>query len=217
MSERLHAPRGLFVKICGVTCARDAWGVAEAGADALGVNLFEGSKRFTGLEACAPWLRELEGGILRVAVVVNPMPEDLARIRAAGVFDAVQFHGEESPAACEGCGFRRWIRALRARSLSELERDAARFATTIFLLDADSAHGRGGTGELADWKAVAEFCVRHPQHQILLAGGLRPCNVAEAVRQVRPFGVDVASGVESAPGVKDSALVRAFVQAARGA
>lgn len=207
---------GLFVKICGVTTAQMAEVAAQAGADAIGVNLFEKSRRFVPLAQCAPWLRELAGRVLRVAVVVNPSAEMLASVREAGVFDTVQFHGEETPEFCAACGFPMWIRAWQAQSPEHLQH-TLHYQTLYLLLDAWSPRERGGTGHLADWSMVAAFTAAHPHHRVILAGGLTPENVAAAVHSVRPFGVDVASGVESAPGLKDPGKVRAFVDAARGA
>ncbi|MCX7869172.1 MAG: phosphoribosylanthranilate isomerase [Terrimicrobiaceae bacterium] len=211
------APAGkLFVKICGVASASGAECAATAGADAIGVNLFEGSRRFVPLEECARWLPGLAGRVLRVAVVVNPSGAQMGRLREAGVFDAVQFHGEESPEDCARCGFDFWIKAVRVSGSAALEQ-ALEFDTPHLLLDAWSPVERGGTGQLADWGLARDFAARHPSRRVLLAGGLTPANVGEAVRRVRPFGVDVAGGVESAPGIKDPGLVRAFVQAAREA
>lgn len=210
----LFAPGRLRVKICGVTNPADAALATAAGADAIGVNLFPGSKRFTPIFE-AGWLRYVP--VIRVAVVVNPSAEIVSRIGRARLFDAIQFHGDESPEFCAASPLP-WIRAIRLAGPESIE--AARtYATPYILLDAHSPAGYGGTGQALDSALAATFIRAYPDHTILLAGGLRPDTVAAAVRVARPQGVDVASGVESAedPRRKDPVKVRAFVAAARAA
>jgi phosphoribosylanthranilate isomerase len=212
--EALFLPGETRVKVCGVTNAADASMVVAAGADAVGINLFAGSKRFVELGAVKDWVAELP--VTRVAVVVNATADELAAVRAAGCFDAVQYHGDETAADC-AAGGGRWVRAVRVRDWGSL-RDALEYATPYLLLDAFSAAGYGGTGAGVDLEIAAEFVRNERDRRVLLAGGLRPETVAAAVRRVRPHGVDVASGVEVAGEArrKDAGRVREFVAAAKG-
>ena len=201
------------VKICGITQERDAREAIEAGADALGFNFWPGSKRFLKPEGAFAWIRELPA-VTRIAVLVNPEPELLARVSDAGCFDAIQFHGDESPEFCRDHGGPRWIRAFAVQP--ETPDFPSSFSTSDFLMDAPSAQ-YGGSGKTADWNLAAEMVRRYADRRFSLAGGLTPENVAAAVRAVRPHGVDVASGVEKRPGVKDAAKVLDFIQQAKSA
>jgi len=206
------SPRsGTGVKICGLRSAAQAAAAVEAGADAIGVNLWPRSKRYLALEEAAPWLRELAGATRRVAVTVNAEDDELRRCHESGVFDLIQLHGDETPER---------VRRLLEQGLPVFKALGVRDRTSIaglagwpgatLLLDAYVPGEYGGGGEPMDWALGAEAVAALPGREIVLAGGLAPQNVAAAVRQVGPAGVDVASGVESAPGVKDPALVRAF-------
>jgi len=206
------------VKVCGITTGADATAVAEAGADAIGINFWPGSKRFVERDAARPWLRELEGALPRVAVTVNAADDELRRLLDSGVVDWLQLHGDEPVNRVESLTQQGWpvFKAAGVRDRATLESLAAYPCPTL-LLDAWAPTTYGGTGETMDWALGAEAVELWPDRQIVLAGGLTPDNVAAAVAQVRPAGVDVASGVESAPGAKDIARVRAFVEEARGA
>jgi len=205
----------LCVKICGVTNAADAAVVVEAGADAIGLNLFPGSKRFVEIESVRDWAAELP--LARVAVVVNATADLLARVADADCFDAVQFHGDETPELCATCPLP-WIRAVRVSGPDVLA-VALDYATPLLLLDGHAASGYGGLGVTVDPVLAAEFVREHAEKRVFLAGGLKPETVAASVRVVRPFGVDVASGVEDDgdPRRKNAAKVRAFISAAREA
>jgi phosphoribosylanthranilate isomerase len=203
------------VKICGVTNPGDAALVADAGADAIGINLFSGSKRFVELDKVRDWVRDLP--LTRVAVVVNASRDELARIAEAACFDAIQFHGDEPAGFCAASPLP-WIRAVRVFGPGALLA-ALGYRTSMLLLDGHANSGYGGTGATVDPELAAEFVRANPDRRVILAGGLRPETVAEAVRGVRPHGVDVASGVE-VPGSarrKDFVKVCAFIEAARGA
>ena len=213
---RLFDSDRVGVKICGITNEADALLCIEEGADALGFNFFPGSKRFIELAESVEWIRGLQGRIDRVAVVVNADEALLARLRGAGCFELIQFHGEETPQDCESSGFRQWMRAVRAKDRETLE-EALKYNTPHLLLDAWSPLAFGGTGEKADWAMIRSFSSTHPSRQFVLAGGLIPENVAEAIRVVVPAAVDVAGGVESGPRKKDRDLIRRFIQEARGA
>ena len=211
-------PDRVAVKICGITRGDEAHAIVAAGADALGINFWPKSKRFIALAEASPWLRELAGTVPRVAVTVNATEDELRAIHESGVIDWIQLHGDETPERVRSLSQQGLpvFKALGVKDRAMLE-TAADFDSPTLLLDAYAPNEYGGGGETMDWALGAEAVKRWPDRQILLAGGLTPENVAEAVRQVRPAGVDVASGVESAPGRKDLAKVRAFIEAVRSA
>ncbi len=206
------------VKICGVTNRADAEAAIELGADALGFNLFTGSKRFIDLREESNWIRELSPFVTRVAVMVNPTRSETDEVFALPFIDAVQLHGDEDADFCAHFARRglQFFKAVAARDAATLE-NVARFQTPWILLDAFSAGQFGGTGKLVDLALAEKFASENPQVKLVLSGGLTAENVAEAVRRVRPFAVDVASGVESAPGRKDREKMRAFISAAQSA
>lgn len=221
MTTRFLFPRDsgrVAVKICGITCADEAKAIVDAGADALGINFWPKSKRFISLAEASPWLRELIGLVPRVAVTVNASDAELREILASGAIDWIQLHGDETPERVRSLtqeGFP-VFKALGVRDRGTLEAAAAYESPTL-LLDAYAPNEYGGSGETMDWSLGAGAVQHWPARQIILAGGLTPTNVAEAIRQVRPAGVDVASGVEVSPGLKDLAKVRDFIKAAQGA
>ena len=185
----------------------------EAGVGALGFNFYPGSKRFIEPEKSLDWIRSLEKTVDRVAVLVNADADLLSRVRDSGCFEFIQFHGDELPTDCLNCGAKDWIRAVRVKDTSALDAALA-FSTPYLLLDAWSAAAYGGTGHVADWNLLSDFVRRNSVRRFLLAGGLTPENVTEAIRAVRPAVVDVAGGVESEPRRKDAVLVKAFIKAA---
>ncbi len=206
------------VKICGVTVADEAEAITAAGADAIGVNFWQGSKRHLSLNQAIPWLRELEGRVIRVAVVVNAADDELRQIADSGAVDWIQLHGGETLDRVESL-MREGIavfKALGVKDHSMLEQ-AISFPSPTLLLDAYAPGVYGGSGHAMDWTLGAEAVKRCSDRQIVLAGGLTPDNVAIAVRQVRPAAVDVASGVELSPGKKDLGKVREFIAAVRSA
>lgn len=209
-------PGPLRVKICGITNPEDAAMAVDAGADALGFNFYPGSKRFIPFAENRHWIAALAGRVDRVAVVVNAAPAELAELRDSGCFEAVQFHGDETPAACRAAAFPRWMRALRVKDEHSLA-GVENYQTPFVLLDAWSAAAYGGTGQRLNWDTAREAVLRHPGRHIVLAGGLTPDNVRDAVRIARPYGVDVAGGVEADPRRKDEYLVREFIRAAKEA
>ena len=207
------------VKICGITNQEDADAAIEAQADALGFNLFSGSRRHVQLEDLIPWLSSLGGSALRVAVMVNPSLEEI--LRAQKVFDAIQLHGQETPALCAAAAATGVLWKAFPLTADLDAATVAPFHARALLIDsapsAGAIGGFGGTGALIDLDRAALFVRASPGRPVWLSGGLNPGNVAAAVKKVRPFGVDVASGVE-APGNsrrKDSARIRAFIAAAR--
>ncbi len=206
--------RDIQVKICGITNPCDARVCSEAGADALGFNFFSGSSRALDPADALPWIRDLGPAVPRVAVVVNPDGELLAKLREAGCFDWIQFHGDETPDFCAAAGFKFWVKAIRVMDHAALEK-ALEFQTPELLLDAWHPDAYGGTGKRLDWDLVRDFVAKNSDRKFLLAGGLNAHNVRQAVRIVRPHGVDVASGVELTPGKKEEYLVREFVRIAK--
>jgi len=201
------------VKVCGITREEDALAAIAAGVDALGFNFYPGSKRHVRLDDVAAWIGNLPDDIGRVAVVVNAEENLLRALQASGLFHALQFHGDEKADTCARWGGNFYIRACPITD--EPSADAALSgAAPCLLLDAHAPGTYGGTGQVIDW-SVAARVAREAKRPVVLSGGLYPGNVASAVSQVRPSAVDVASGVESAPGRKDAAKMRDFVAAAR--
>jgi len=203
---------GVRVKICGITSVDDAEMCVEAGADAIGLNFWSGSVRACSETTARQIARAVAGRTLLVGVFVDASADELARVRAAVGLGCLQLHGEESPELVQHF-LPHAYKALRVRDGSAVEA-AARFPGAHILLDAYVAGLPGGTGATFDW-SVAAIVARH--RKLTLAGGLTPDNVAEAVRVVAPYCVDTASGVESSPGIKSAALVRAFISEARSA
>ncbi len=203
--------RALVVKICGVTRAADAEAAAAAGADWIGLNFWSRSRRRVTVEQAQEVARAIPREILRVGVFVNaPLAVVRATALAVGL-DLIQLHGDEDARYMAALGLPT-LRALRVAGRESLRTLDELVGDTI-LLDAPSA-SYGGSGEVFDWALAREVAARGKR--VILAGGLTAENVAQAIREARPHGVDVATGVESAPGVKDAELMRRFVHAARG-
>jgi phosphoribosylanthranilate isomerase len=201
------------VKICGVTTVEDALLCADAGADYVGFNFWSGSRRCVDLERAVRIGRALPSSVQKVGVFVDAERAEIERAVAAAELDAIQLHGDEAPEDCRGFSVA-VIKAIRVRAGGEpLVEAAARFAVDYVLLDADAGVEHGGSGRSFDWR----LAVGIPPERLFLAGGLRPDNVAAAIRIVRPFAVDVASGIEGSPGRKDAARVREFVDNAKHA
>jgi len=199
------------VKICGITNLADAQAAVEAGADALGFIFYEKSPRYLTIPVVAEISKHLPPFIMRVGVFVNA-PEDFV-LRTIGECNLtlLQFHGDERPEFCAQFGLMS-MKAFRIRDEESLE-ELPKYQTDAYLLDAFSSTTLGGTGEKFNWDLAVE--AQKFGKPIFLAGGLTPENVAEAVKKVQPFGVDVSSGVEILPGKKDHAKVKAFIQAAK--
>jgi phosphoribosylanthranilate isomerase len=202
------------VKVCGITNAEDARAAIEAGADALGFVFYAKSPRYVVPAVAARIIADLPPLITLVGVFVN---EELATVRS--IMDAcglaiAQLHGDENAAYCHGLS-RPAMKALRLKdrgSLLALAEYQGRGGVRGFVLDRFSEAAYGGTGQVTNWGIAAEVA---KSTRVLLAGGLTPDNVREAISTVRPYGVDVSSGVESAPGKKDHAKIFAFLDAVR--
>ncbi len=199
------------IKICGVTTVEDAAFAAGAGADAVGVNFFEGSRRYVPPGRAAAIVRAvLAGGATPVGVFVNARPETVAAVcREAGI-GVVQLSGDEPPEDAARLPFRR-IKAVRVGPGFDVAAVAG-YPCEAFLVDAGAPGEFGGTGRTVDWGAVRGAAFGTPW---MLAGGLTPENVATAIRRARPGGVDVATGVEERPGRKDAAKVKLFIKNAK--
>lgn len=194
------------IKICGITRAEDAWEAAAAGASAIGMVFWPGSPRAVDVKTARAVVAALPAGVPAIGVFVNQSVDDInAAIDGAGLF-GVQLHGDE-PLEMIG-RIRRPV--IRAASLDDAAIIDSLPPAVTLLLDAADPRQRGGTGRTIDWQAAAAIARRRP---VVLAGGLTPLNVEEAVRVVRPYAVDVSSGVELAPGVKDHGRIRAFAEA----
>ncbi len=199
------------VKICGITNVDDALAAIDAGADALGFMFYEPSPRFVMPAQAQTICRQLPPFVAKVGVFVDA-PEEFVRAIATDCgLDALQFHGKETAAFCGRFPWKT-IKAFRMRDAESLAA-LREYAAQTWLLDAFVPGQKGGTGERFNWDlavAASQFGGR-----IILAGGLSALNVFEACRKVRPFAVDVSSGVESAPGKKDAKKMRNFIQEAR--
>lgn len=202
---------GLFVKICGLAAGSDVSAVAALRPDAVGFVLWPGSKRHARLEDVRAWTRDLPAGLLKVGVFVDASPDDVRRALDAAGLDVAQLHGAERAEDFSGLGFRQW-RALSLRSAKEPVPGG--WSVDAFLVDTYSAQSPGGTGQVGDWALARAFVSRCPK-PVLLAGGLTPLNVRSALAAVQPWGVDVSSGVEAAPGRKDMSKVREFIEQCR--
>jgi phosphoribosylanthranilate isomerase len=204
------------VKICGVTRHGDAERAVELGAWAIGLNHWEQSPRRVDPARAAEIGQAMKRRCEVAGVFVNPTLEEVAEAVENESLTLVQLHGDEGPSFCAEVGRRtgaKVIKAIRVRSAADVKA-AESFRTDFHMLDAHQAGTPGGTGESFDWELAAK---RRSKVPLILAGGLRPDNVAEAISVVRPFAVDVASGVESKPGIKDPALLEALFEAVRGA
>jgi phosphoribosylanthranilate isomerase len=201
----------MIVKICGVMRVEDGLAAAEAGADLVGLNFWSGSRRHVAMAVARAIADALPAHVRTVGVFVNAPADEIDATIAAVGLDLVQLHGDETADFCRPFAARA-IRAFRVGVAADLEPLASHPAAQ-FLLDTPSA-GYGGSGRTFDWTlAIAAHRYRRP---FFLAGGLTPDNVADAIARVEPHGVDVAGGVESAPGIKDPTLVARFVAAAKG-
>ena len=207
-------PSTISLKICGVTLPGDAQQLVELGVDALGINFWPHSKRHLSTEKAEPILRACEGKITRVGDFVNAEPALPRRLFEQGLIDIAQFHGDETPQYCapfanDSLPF---IKAIGVKNMESIE-NLSDYRASAVLLDTPAPGIYGGTGERFDWSIARDFVSEHPQIPVLLAGGITPENAAEAASFVRPAALDIASGAELSPGVKDFTKVKALMAA----
>jgi len=199
------------VKICGVTRAEDAQAAAAAGADAIGLVFYQPSPRNVTLERARDIAMQTPPFVATVAVFVNPSREAVEEVIHECGVTLLQFHGEESPEFCAGFSHP-YIKAARIRPGLDLIKYLSPYATArAWMLDAFHDDLWGGTGGAFDWSIVPE----HMARPIILSGGLTAENVADAIRRVRPYAVDVSTGVEASKGIKDAAKIAAFIGAVK--
>jgi phosphoribosylanthranilate isomerase len=205
------------IKICGITRTEDALCAAHEGADAIGLVFAPESPRCIAVEQARAISADLPPFVTRVGLFVNATTDEVQAVLNAVPIDLIQFHGEESPDFCAAFA-RPYIKAVRMRPGLDVHAEAGRYAGAAgVLVDAFDESARGGTGKSFDWMRVP----RDIGKPLILAGGLTPENVAQAVRTVSPYAVDVSSGVEASPRaskpIKDHAKIRAFIRAVRSA
>lgn len=196
------------VKICGITRPEDALAAARAGADAIGLVFYAKSPRAVTMAEAQGVLRALPPFVTTVGLFVDAVPDDIREVLQSVSLDLLQFHGNEAPDQCRMYG-RPYVKAVRMRETTDLTAVARSYHDAAGLLVDTYVEGMpGGTGRAFDWSRLPSSLSR----PLILAGGLTPDNVAEAVGRVRPWAVDVSGGVESAPGVKDAARIEAFIR-----
>jgi len=201
----------VMIKICGLTRREDVAAALAAGADALGFILYERSPRYVPLERLKSLTADVPPAVQRIGVAVNASPAALEAAVREGGLDVIQFHGDETEAVLTAWHLSETWKAIGLRTVEDV-RIAVRIPARVIVVDAVDTPARGGTGTLCDWSLAADLASRR---RIVLAGGLRQENVEEALTTVRPWGIDVSSGVEVVPGVKDHERIRQFVATAR--
>ncbi len=214
------------IKICGITSVDDAREVVRAGGEAIGLNFAAQSPRCVGLEEAKAISTAVGSAVLKVGVFVNASLAEIVRTADTLHLDMVQLHGDEPPEYLPQLAPLPVIRAFRVRNRSEPLKPLGDYLSackrlgylpSLVLLDAFSPGSYGGTGQQLDWQLASRYPLEAWHPPLVLAGGLKPDNVAEAIFALRPTAVDVASGVESSPGKKDPALIAQFVTAAKRA
>src|SRR3569833_3413084 len=210
---RKHKTKTERIKICGITRLQELQHACAAGADAVGFVFYENSPRHVSVEAAAELVRALPPFVQSVGLFVNAKPAFVESVLQRAPLDLLQFHGDETPADCARFG-RSYIKAVRVNRDTDLLKCAADFdAARGLLLDAFVPGVPGGTGERFDWGLIPPDLSK----PVILSGGLTPDNVAEAVQRVRPWAVDVSSGVEATKGIKDAHKIAQFIAKAKEA
>ncbi len=201
-----------LIKICGITNKVDAVGAADLGVDMLGFVFYEKSQRYVGQNTARQIINELPDRIAKVGVFVNEDADKVRAIAEDAQLDTLQFHGDETPEYCSIFKNEyKVIRAFRVLDKKDIE-PINKFDVDYYLIDSPKHGYFGGTGETFDWKVIKDFEFLKP---VLLSGGLNPGNVARAISEVVPFGVDVSTGVEERPGKKSPQLMKSFVEEVR--
>lgn len=205
---RKHLNSRTRVKICGITRIEDGVQAAQLGVDALGLVFYAKSPRCVSTKQAQEICESLPGFITTVALFLNPDEALVKQVLSDVNIDLLQFHGTESAEFCESFG-KPYIKALGIKGVDDVDALFEQYASArSILLDSHGAGDAGGTGEVFDWFTIPEKLRR----KIILAGGLKPDNVAQAIEQVRPYAVDLSSGVESAPGVKEFDLMKRLIE-----
>ena len=198
------------VKICGTTSLKDAFLAVESGADAIGFIFYKMSPRNISQKEAKEIILQLPPFIETVGVFVNETSDKINRIAEQCKLNSIQLHGEESPALCRRVK-RKVIKAFRVKNADSLK-SIASYHVSGFLLDSYNDGSKGGTGQVFDWNLALRVKKQGP---VILAGGLNPYNVFTAIHRVKPYGVDVCSGVEKSPGIKDHEKIREFIKSVR--
>lgn len=199
------------IKICGITRSEDALVCAQAGVDAIGLVFYPSSPRHIAAAQAAAIARALPPFVTTVGLFVNPAAEQVEAVLDEVRLDVLQFHGDEPPEFCAGFGVP-YLKAIRVKAGVDLVQCAIRYqAAQGLLLDAYVEGTPGGTGQSFDWELIPAGLPL----PVILSGGLSPANVADAIRRVRPWAVDVSSGVEASKGIKDAAKIVAFIEGVR--
>ncbi|MGB2376032.1 MAG: phosphoribosylanthranilate isomerase [Porticoccaceae bacterium] len=199
------------VKICGITSSEQALMAQQYGADALGLVIYEKSPRYVNVQQAAKIRASITGSTTAIALLVNPSVSLVEQVIAEVKPDYIQFHGDETAEFCQQFNFP-FIRAVRMRDGLDIDAEVAAYnAAGGFLFDAWSDDLYGGTGHSFDWSRLPSTT----DYKLILAGGLKPDNVADAVAKTNPYMVDVSGGVEASPGQKDPAKVKAFISQAK--
>ena len=203
-----------WTKICGITRAQDAIAAADLGADAIGLNFYPQSPRAISVTDVENLVKGLPRRVSVVALFVNPTPELVRQVLGTGAVDLLQFHGNESAEFCEQFETP-YIKVVAVKMDSDLKSEFAKYESAQYmLLDSFDPIMLGGTGKTFDWVRVIELTQKQ-RSRLVLAGGLGPANVREAIDIVQPFGVDVSSGVEASKGIKDLKMMQLFIQGVR--
>ena len=204
----------LWIKICGVTRNRDALLAAELGADAIGLVFYANSPRALVATQISNVVANVSGSVSVIGLFVNPTREEVEVVLDTGLVDVLQFHGAEDEEFCNSFDIP-YLKAFQVKDIQSLDSTLSKYRTaTYILLDSYSGKKMGGTGQKFDW-SIGENIVRNLGQKVVVAGGLRPENIKDAVIRMNPFGVDVSSGVESSPGLKDAEKLRKFIEGAR--
>jgi phosphoribosylanthranilate isomerase len=198
------------VKICGTTSLKDAFLAVESGADAIGFIFYKMSPRNISQKEAKEIILQLPPFIETVGVFVNETSDKINRIAEQCKLNSIQLHGEESPALCRRVK-RKVIKAFRVKNADSLK-SIASYDVSGFLLDSYNDGSKGGSGQVFDWNLALRVKKQGP---VILAGGLNPYNVFTAIHRVKPYGVDVCSGVEKSPGIKDHEKIREFIKSVR--
>lgn len=198
------------VKICGITNLKDAKAAVEIGADALGFVFYKKSPRRISVRDAKYIIENLPPFVERIGVFVNERKETVKKIIKKCNLSAVQFHGDETPKYCSSFKGLKVTKAIRIKDKKSFKKLTSFNNVGAILLDAFQEQKFGGTGKCFDWKLLRKY--KKNKLPIILSGGLRPDNVTQAIRSVRPYAVDVSSGIESRPGKKDTRLMKAFFE-----